>query len=472
MRGIFSGAERVRILLPSSGAPEAELAHTAALLEREAVELSLELGAPVSVGPSADDTRPRLELRIDPHVRWSQLTLDGTGSVLIAAGMDLDGAVEALSLLRTLRCAGGQHVEGGPATSLAEAVDKLEREVAWTYPAFELRDLDWSELCDRFRDTVDLGEPLPGLQRWVARLGDAHTSVKATVPVGHVDYTARVTDQTVRFMKVPADSPAADAGVGAGDELLDVDVEDLWARTGASAHLRPWYVGRLALAGRPGQPRRYRVRRADGSTTEFTDTPGTHRAHPPVHVRTRGHTGYLRVTAWLPGVNDLIDDALEELAACERLLVDLRGNVGGSLVEAGEFRDRFIDRPRQLGTIRFSTGDGTLSEPTPIHGQPSARRRWYRRTRFLTDALTYSASEDAILGLRQLEHIDTAGNPSGGGSGRARTIRLLDDINLYVSTALTYDYDGRCIENAGIPIDVPLELPPRHDAWTAADHHW
>jgi carboxyl-terminal processing protease len=154
------------------------------------------------------------------------------------------------------------------------------------------------------------------------------------------------------------------------------------------------------------------------------------------------------------------------------LLIDLRGNVGGSLVEAARFRDRFLDRRRRLGTIRFSTGDGQLSPPAPIVAAPSERTRWHKRTRFLIDALTYSASEDAILGLRQLDHVDTAGEPSGGGSGRARTIHLLDGVDLQVSTALTYDHDGHGIEGAGIPIDLPLDLPPDPAAWVAADHRW
>ena len=472
MQGIFAGAEVVRIVVPTDGAPAAALAQTSQLLEREAAELEVELGAPVRLGPSEDDAQPRLELRIDPSIGTPQATLDDAGAVLVVAGGDLERTVEAFSLLRTLRCGGQRHVEARPTTSLVAAIARLEREVAWTYPAFGLRDIDWPRLCARSRGAVDPRDPLPGLQRWIARLGDAHTRVRSPTPIGHVPYTARTVGDTIRFMQVPADSPAAAAGVRTGDELLDVDVADLWARTGAPAHLRPWNVGRIALAGCAGEPRHYRVRRADGTVTSFTEVPGATRAGPPVVTSTRGRTGYLRVATWQPGINESIDGALEELAACHRLVVDLRGNGGGSLIEASMFRDRFLDRPRQLGTIRYSTGDGGLSEPTPILGEPSPRSRWSRRTRFLTDALTYSASEDAILGLRQLDHIDTCGSPSGGGSGRAREIRLLEDIDLHVSTALTYDHDGHCIEGAGIPVDLPVELPPDQDAWTVVDDRW
>ncbi len=61
------------------------------------------------------------------------------------------------------------------------------------------------------------------------------------------------------------------------------------------------------------------------------------------------------------------------------------------------------------------------------------------------------------------------GEPSGGGSGRPRSLRLLPGWTLTVSTALTYDREGRCIEGAGIPVDVRLaafddELPARAGA--------
>ena len=473
MQGIFAGAEAVSVVLPSEGAPDTDLAATAELLAREATELALELGAPVCLEPGASDVRPRLELRVDPALAAPTLTLGREAEVLIAVGADLDGAVEALSLLRTMRCTGQLHHEARAAVAVDEAIEWLEREVAWTYPAFGLRGIDWPQLCTQFRGRVDPVDPLPGLQRWIARLGDAHTRVKATDPVGQLPYTARVVDRVVSFMHVPADSPAARAGVRTGDALLDVDVEELWARTGAPEHLRPWLVGRVALAGPHGQPRTYRVQRGDGTSTSFTDTPGTASDEPPVSADARDHgTGYLKINRWQPGVNDQIDGALHELRGCDRLVVDLRGNVGGSLVEAASFRDRFLHRPTTLGTIRFSTGDGQLSPPAPILGHPSERTSWHKRTRFLTDALTYSASEDAVLGLRQLDHIDTAGARSGGGSGRARTIRLLDGIELHVSTALTYDHDGQCIEGAGIRVDLPLDLPPDPAAWGIADHHW
>jgi carboxyl-terminal processing protease len=75
----------------------------------------------------------------------------------------------------------------------------------------------------------------------------------------------------------------------------------------------------------------------------------------------------------------------------------------------------------------------------------------------LTDPMTYSASEDFLLGLQGLPHVTVVGQRSGGGSGRPRTIRILPDMTITISTALTFDREGVCVENHGIPVD--LEMP-------------
>lgn len=79
--------------------------------------------------------------------------------------------------------------------------------------------------------------------------------------------------------------------------------------------------------------------------------------------------------------------------------------------------------------------------------------------RFLTDPLTYSASEDLLLGLQGLAHVEVVGLPSGGGSGQARVVRLLPGFRLMVGSCLTFDREGRCIEGAGIAVDRRVELP-------------
>jgi carboxyl-terminal processing protease len=182
--------------------------------------------------------------------------------------------------------------------------------------------------------------------------------------------------------------------------------------------------------------------------------------------------------AWLGSLND----ALEDLSTCPRLLVDLRGNGGGQLIAAQHFRDRFLAKETLLGSVRFSIGEGNLSDPAPIRGAPPADvPLWHKPVRLLIDRQTYSASEDAILGLGGLPHVQVVGESSGGGSGRARTLALSPDMYATVSSALTFDRPGRCIEAHGIPVDLPLPVEatfrdplrnPASNVLALADRDW
>jgi carboxyl-terminal processing protease len=165
------------------------------------------------------------------------------------------------------------------------------------------------------------------------------------------------------------------------------------------------------------------------------------------------------VRVWTTGsdFDAAVDAAFDDLRRCPALIVDLRGNGGGDITLARSFRDRFLREAGVLGSIRYSVAHDALSDAEPILGEPApTRARWDGPVRFLTDPLTYSASEDALLGLQGLPHVEVVGEPSGGGSGRVRALRLTPGWRLTISTALTYDRNGRCVEAAGIPVDRPV----------------
>jgi C-terminal processing protease CtpA/Prc len=169
--------------------------------------------------------------------------------------------------------------------------------------------------------------------------------------------------------------------------------------------------------------------------------------------------GYVQIRVWAAGqgIDESVDEAFAGLAGLATLVLDLRGNPGGNLLLATRTRDRFLREPTTLGSIRYSTGEGRLSERFPLVAEPApAEKRWAGRLVVLTDPLTFSSSEDFLLGLQGLDHVTVVGAPSGGGSGRPRSLRLLPGWTLTVSTALTYDREGHCIEGAGVPVDVAV----------------
>lgn len=462
------GGESIDVVVPDVPGRDVLVA----LLREEAAELVVELGAELGsfdgMAPGGPD---RLEFVIDPSAGVPTLFVDRGARRVEARGASLDDSALALHLLRTARRTGADVERHVPAVTAAEAVERVAIEVETTWPSFTLAEIDWARLSETSRPAPDVVDLVSGLQRWVARLGDAHTNVHVRPGGAALPYTARVTDGRIVFVDIPDRTPLWEAGVRSGDDLLGVDTQELWDKVGATPHLKPLLVGRRALSGLAGEPLELMIRRRDGSTVTVNDTPGRSTWPRPIeHRRLRSGTGYLRIRRWHPDDTDSIDDALTDLDRTERLIVDLRGNPGGTLVAATAFRRRFLSCPTRVGSVRYSVGDGTLSAPAFYDDEPSDERRWTKPVRFITDALTYSASEDALLGLGQLDHVEVVGEPSGGGSGRPRTVPLIGPSFLTVSTALTYDHAGRCIERAGIHVDRPLSVD--HDIVTKADTNW
>jgi carboxyl-terminal processing protease len=453
----FAGEPRVVVVLPSS---DPTLGGMRALLELEPAAFEAELGAPVEIVETNPGEGARLLLTLDEeHAGPPVMTFDPGAAVLEARAGDAGGILEALNLLRTAVRLGGE-VAATDCSTLDEAIERVVLEVADTYPAFGLRGLDWAAICARHIGRVSQAEdPLPAFQRWLAELEDGHTW--AWPPLGNLPYAVRV-DGGAAFVRLRQGSAGWEAGVRPGWRLLAIDgaeaAEGDWlARAAAPPHARPFIAGRRLLAGPVGVARTVEAVSPDGLTAVWEDAPAARPAAPLVSWRQlEPAVGYLRVEAWVAGADEAVGAALEELRGCESLVLDLAGNPGGDLVLASGTRDRFLRERTVLGSIRYSIGGGELSRPFELVGEPAHGGRWNGRLVVLTDELTFSSSEDFLLGLAGLDHVTVVGRRSGGGSGRPRALRLLPGTTLTVSTALTYDREGRCIEGAGIPVDVEV----------------
>jgi carboxyl-terminal processing protease len=493
-----------QVVLPDrTGDPFDPLDGFCALIEAEGAELAAELGCPVRFDPVQErnegtglclvgpfDRNPLLREHLratgrpdpDGPVVW----VDRARRLVVIDGPTIGGAGAAFQLLRTAIRTRQAETRLVLPDSAAAVLALVEQEVGDTYPSFALRGIDWRSLVDRHRGAI-LAEDasLGSLQRLFAGLEDAHTWVRETTANARLPYRAWIDPDRAHFVHVPVWSVAWQEGVRAGDALEGVDRRDFWERTAATPRTRALVAGYRWLAGRAGETRALRVRKPDGRIVEWTETVPALPWREPISWRAReSGTGYLRIRGWqfTPEWVGALDAAFAHLAGCQRLLVDVRGNVGGQLIAATHFRDRFLTGETMLGSIQFSIGSGGLGDPSPIIGAPAPGvPGWRKPVRFLIDRQTYSASEDAILGLVGLPYVEIVGEASGGGSGRPRTIWLKDDMYATISTALTFDRSGRCIEGNGIRVDRPLPVEdsirdprghPAADILALADRDW
>lgn len=495
----FEGAEVVTVIPPvgHAGLDPDDLdliERLPALLNLEAEALRRELGAPVIVaaeppahgpiwliGPAALN-RHLAAIGLEPSLTPT-LHLDRAAGRLVSDAPDLSGILQTFSALRGLARHDGGPLPAGHATSLLDAVARISREVADTWPSFALRGKAWRPLVEKHAWRVvgasNAGNAITAMQAWLAELDDFHTWVRPVQTQLVLPYGAAVVGDAVVLTNVLPWTAGYAAGARPGDRLLGLDVRGTWATTPAAPHSKPLLVARRLLSGAAGEERRLEARGPGGRTARWKEvfTPPT--GVPASWEILPSGTAFLWIGAWVPGfgVEETIEEAFDAFGSCERLIVDLRGNSGGRLAMAHAFRDRFVPDERVAGWIRTTVPGGRLGPPEVLRGVPAAVGRWQKPVRFLTSPLSYSSSEDALLGLQGLPNVQVWGEPSGGGSGRLRRLHLLPGWRLTISTSLTYTTRGECIEGNGVPLTHPVNVdrarPAGYDVvLAAADAAW
>lgn len=225
--------------------------------------------------------------------------------------------------------------------------------------------------------------------------------------------------------------------------------------------------------------------------------------------RLANDVGYLRIGRMDDDAAFLarLDGLLDELAGVRGLVVDVRGNGGGTRhallalaprvlprtvdavvvnvaalrVAPGEdastagaaLADRFLypaDRAGWSDAARAAIArvESAFAARTPL--DPSAYTRWHHlvlerdarrepltegRVAVLSDAGCFSATDVFLGALAELPNASIVGMPSGGGSGRARSHVLANSgLEVQLSTMVSYRPDGSAYDGCGIEPDV------------------
>ncbi len=482
----FVGRDVATVILPSLPADHPDHETVAAfitLIARELPELEAEVGCPVAISDTIPAATPAVLIgpasANPPLAAWRAARTDIPEGPVVAIDREADcvvidagtvaGMGDAMQLLRSAIAGRRDVLVPSDCENLDAAIDRVDAEVRLTFPRLAERAPGWAAAVDRAQAEMTGADGLATLQTLMATLDDAHSWAKDARVNGRLPYALHDDGMTTRFWSVPKNSVAWSEGVRPGDVCLVPELAPWRARTGSAPHARPWNIGYRALQGPVGTTVALAAIRAGGGEVRWREPVPSLPWDEPIAVdRLDSRTGYLRIRGWLNGAawHDAFGDALRGMDRYERLVVDLRGNVGGALIAAQDARARFLPGRTALGTICFSTVTGAMGRPHPLVAEPPAEGPvWTKPVRFLVDPLCYSATEDFLQGLQGLPHVHLAGQRTGGGSGRPRTIRLGPHLIATISTALTFDRAGRCIEGNGFAPEFPIPVHPhRPDA--------
>ncbi len=156
-----------------------------------------------------------------------------------------------------------------------------------------------------------------------------------------------------------------------------------------------------------------------------------------------------------------IDAALRRLADADALVIDLRGNRGGSPAMVGYLASAFV-APGSGIFNTFHSREGTQSEaPAQWHAAPRPALPLY----VVIDARTGSAAESFAYTLQQADRATIVGETSGGAANPGGPIGTGGGLMVFVPTGSPVNpISHGNWEGVGVRPDVPVESAEALDA--------
>ncbi len=326
-------------------------------------------------------------------------------------------------------------------------------------------------VLDRYVDPVDRAALLArGLKHMVAGL-DPHShymtakerrALKARARGGESGLwiamrTLAQGQRRVEVLGVADGSPAAHAGLKAGDHLLrirDQEVARMLSQADAEA----------LLVGRDGETIALSVQRVDDPSPRPVALTLDNRIGKLVQGRLLDRGGqkvaHLRIGAFRPRTGSRVKRTLQELrraagtAGLAGVILDLRGNPGGEVDQALIVADLFVDqgvltrtrgRGGQILREEFAHADGTDTK-TPLV--------------VVQDTYTASASELLAAALQAHKRATVVGGRSYGKGTVQEVIGMEDGSVLTLTIARYFTPDDRVIDKVGVKPDMDVHVRP------------
>lgn len=185
----------------------------------------------------------------------------------------------------------------------------------------------------------------------------------------------------------------------------------------------------------------------------------------PFINRKLGNVGYIYYGSFMSGFSDKqMQYLIEKFKDCKGIIIDIRGNGGGSIALVPRLTSYFLQEEQLTGYVRYKNG--------PAHNDFTS---WYAQTVepagavfqqpvvVLTNRSVYSAANSFASYMASLPQVVLLGDHTGGGGGAPFSGELMNGWRFRFSTTQMADINKKQVEN-GVPADFSQDLLPTDEA--------
>jgi len=264
-------------------------------------------------------------------------------------------------------------------------------------------------------------------------------------------YVAVKDEQIIIIAPIP-DSPAAKAGIKAGDIILGIDDKPTSEMSLAEAVLyirgpKDTSVRLLILHQGETEPEEIEIVRAEIELSS-------------VHFEMKGDIAYINITYFSERTNEELSPVLQSIIqeAATGIILDLRSNPGGLLQTVVDVASYFLEKGVVVDVVD-NQGQHTTSTVRPKGAATDLPLV------VLVDSYSASGSEVLAGALQDYDRAIIAGTTTYG-KGSVNILHQLEDgSGLYITTARWLTPNGRPIEGKGIGPDYELDLEEDAIQW-------
>ncbi|HUJ00089.1 MAG TPA: S41 family peptidase [Usitatibacter sp.] len=347
--------------------------------------------------------------------------------------------------------------------------------------------VDWKAVGERYRPLA-LAAPDDDafwdvLDRMTGELRDSHTRVESPRDVQlrmhgeaiTLGFTMLPVGDQLAVAAVDPKSDAWWAGVRPGMVVTAIDDQPAAqayaallaaSREASTPRARRFAAMHRLVMGRVGTKVSFAFRRADGSS--FRASLARKRIEHPrfeMHRVLPSGFGYLRFSEWSVGLTLRALDALDDLREAPGLIIDLRGNPGGSVEMVNAMLERFFAKRTNLGTATTRSGKPVSMlfgavEIIKLHREVGGDPDAYRGpVVILVDGGSASGSELFAGTMQAVGRAKVVGRPSCGClMGFLGYAHVPGGAELAYSEVGFVLANGRHIEGEGVIPDVAVPL--------------